>query len=149
PIDNPLQRCRRILSSAAFGTKSSDIRYPPQPLLSRLTTDSTHQQASFFPPERAYHPGRPPFFNKGSMDYADQGQPAMTALSGLSEERRPGLLERVRDTLRTRHSRIRTEDAYVQWIKRFLLFHGKRHPLEMGEREVEDFLTHLARAAKV
>jgi integron integrase len=54
------------------------------------------------------------------------------------------LLDRVRETLRARHYSIRTEDAYVQWIKRFVLFHGKRHPLEMGEREVEDFLTHLA-----
>jgi integron integrase len=42
------------------------------------------------------------------------------------------------------HYSIRTEDAYVQWIKRFILFHGKRHPLEMGESEVEAFLNHLA-----
>jgi integron integrase len=42
------------------------------------------------------------------------------------------------------HYSIRTEDAYVQWARRFILFHGKRHPLEMGAREVEAFLTHLA-----
>ena len=53
-------------------------------------------------------------------------------------------LRRVRDTLRTRHYSLRTEETYVQWIKRFIFFHGKRHPAEMGEREVGAFLTHLA-----
>ncbi len=42
------------------------------------------------------------------------------------------------------HYSIRTEDAYVQWIKRFIVFHGKRHPLDLGAAEVEAFLTHLA-----
>ncbi len=53
-------------------------------------------------------------------------------------------LERVRDAIRTRHYSIRTEQAYVDWIRRFILFHGKRHPQEMGETEVNKFLTHLA-----
>ncbi len=56
----------------------------------------------------------------------------------------PKLLVRLRDHLRTRHYSIRTETAYVDWARRFILFHGKRHPQEMGAAEVEAFLTHLA-----
>ena len=56
----------------------------------------------------------------------------------------PKLLSRMRDHLRTRHYSIRTETAYVDWARRFVLFHGKRHPQEMGSAEVEAFLTHLA-----
>ncbi len=54
------------------------------------------------------------------------------------------LLDQVRDTLRLKHYSIRTEQAYVGWITRFILFHHKRHPNEMGAPEVEAFLTHLA-----
>jgi site-specific recombinase XerD len=54
------------------------------------------------------------------------------------------LLDRVRAAIRTRGYSIRTEQAYVDWIRRFILFHGKRHPEEMGKPEVEAFLTHLA-----
>ena len=54
------------------------------------------------------------------------------------------LLDLVRDTIRRKHYSIRTEEAYVTWIKRFILFHGKRHPKDMGAAEVEAFLTHLA-----
>jgi len=56
----------------------------------------------------------------------------------------PKLLDRVRERIRFKHYSIRTEDSYVQWIRRFILFHGKRHPSEMGAVEVEAFLTHLA-----
>jgi hypothetical protein len=52
-------------------------------------------------------------------------------------------LRRVRGVIRVRHLSIRTEDAYAGWIKRFILFHGKRHPAAMGEAEVAAFLTHL------
>jgi integron integrase len=54
------------------------------------------------------------------------------------------LLDQVRDTLRRKHYSLRTEQAYVDWIKRFILFHDKRHPNEMGSAEIEAFLTHLA-----
>ena len=54
------------------------------------------------------------------------------------------LLDRVRDAIRRKHYSIRTEEAYINWIKRFILFHHKRHPNEMGAAEVEAFLTHLA-----
>lgn len=53
-------------------------------------------------------------------------------------------LNRVRNAIRVRHYSIRTEQTYLSWIKRFILFHKKRHPREMGEQEVVAFLTHLA-----
>ncbi|MGH8055658.1 MAG: integron integrase [Candidatus Entotheonellia bacterium] len=56
----------------------------------------------------------------------------------------PKLLDQVRDAIRTRHYSIRTEQAYVQWIKRFILFHDTRHPAEMGEDAIREFLNHLA-----
>lgn len=66
-----------------------------------------------------------------------------------SENRKPKLLEEVTRVLRLKHYSLRTEEAYRDWIKRFILFHGKRHPAEMGEAEVTAFLTHLAVEAKV
>lgn len=54
------------------------------------------------------------------------------------------LLDQVRDTCRRKHHSIRTEKTYVQWIKRFILFHKKRHPNTMGKPEIEEFLTYLA-----
>ncbi len=56
----------------------------------------------------------------------------------------PKLLDQVRTAMRLKHAAIRTETAYVQWVKRSILFHTKRHPNEMGGAEVEAFLTHLA-----
>lgn len=56
----------------------------------------------------------------------------------------PKLLDRLRHACRVRHLSIRTEDAYHDWAKRFILFHGKRHPDTMAEPEVNQFLTHLA-----
>jgi len=54
------------------------------------------------------------------------------------------LLDQVRDALRLKHYSLRTEETYVDWITRFILFHNKRHPQDMGNAEVEAFLTHLA-----
>ena len=62
---------------------------------------------------------------------------------------KPKLLDQVRDVMRLRHYSIRTEQSYVDWIRRFILFHGKRHPDEMSEREVSEFLTYLAREGHV
>ena len=56
----------------------------------------------------------------------------------------PPFLERCRNKIRLKHYSLRTEQAYIDWIKRFILFHGKRHPVEMGAVEVEAFLTYLA-----
>jgi hypothetical protein len=58
----------------------------------------------------------------------------------IEEASRPRLLDRVRDACRVRHYSLRTEDAYVDWIRRFILFHRKRHPLEMGAAEINLFL---------
>ena len=54
------------------------------------------------------------------------------------------LLDRMREALRVRHYSYRTEQAYLDWARRYILFHGKRHPAEMGAAEVGVFLTHLA-----
>jgi integron integrase len=56
----------------------------------------------------------------------------------------PKLLDLLRERIRLRHYSIRTETQYIHWAKRFILFHGKRHPAGMGAPEVEAFLTHLA-----
>jgi integron integrase len=61
----------------------------------------------------------------------------------------PRLLDRVRDKLRTLHYSYRTEQQYLQWVRRFILFHGKRHPRSLGAAEVEAFLTDLAVQRKV
>ena len=61
----------------------------------------------------------------------------------------PKLLDRLREACRVRHYSIRTEDAYHDWAKRFILFHGKRHPAEMGVAEINAFLTHLAVEGRV
>lgn len=61
----------------------------------------------------------------------------------------PKLLVQLRDRLRVKHYSIRTETQYLQWVKRFILYHGKRHPRELGEKEVEAFLTHLATVGNV
>ena len=58
-------------------------------------------------------------------------------------------LEQVRDMIRIKHLARSTEESYVVWIKRFILFHDKKHPNTMGEREIESFLTHLAVDRKV
>lgn len=54
------------------------------------------------------------------------------------------LLDRVRDAIRLKGYSVRTEEAYVGWIKRFILFHDKRHPQEMGYSDIKTFLLHLA-----
>lgn len=56
----------------------------------------------------------------------------------------PRLLDQVRAAIRTKHYSPKTEEAYVGWTRQFILFHDKRHPIEMGETEVGQFLQHLA-----
>ena len=60
-----------------------------------------------------------------------------------------GLFEVAREKIRTQHLALRTEQAYLQWMRRYVKYHGRRHPREMGAAEVEAFLTHLAVDAKV
>ena len=75
----------------------------------------------------------PPFT---AHDAADYPAPVL--------KRPPKLLEQVREAIRVRHYSIRTEKPYVSWIRRYILFHGKRHAVEMGGAEVTAFLTGLA-----
>lgn len=72
----------------------------------------------------------PPFTRHDAADY-----PAP------DPKRPPKLLEQVREAIRVRHYSIRTEKSYVAWIRRYILFHDKRHPAEMGGAEVTAFLT--------
>lgn len=74
---------------------------------------------------------------------SQSGQPAM-AIASPSSAPKPKLLDQVRQAIRTRHYSDRTEKAYVYWIKRFIFFHNKRHPVEMGESEIGQFLSSLA-----
>lgn len=67
----------------------------------------------------------------------------------MSESLKSPFLESVRALIRVKHFSYRTEEAYLGWIRRFILFHGKRHPAEMGADEVRAFLTHLAVEGKV
>ena len=65
--------------------------------------------------------------------------------TGLNPEApRPRLLDTARDAIRRRHYSYRTEQSYLHWMKRFILFSGKRHPSELGGAEVTAFLNHLA-----
>ncbi len=78
----------------------------------------------------------------------------MNAASANAERARPAdrlipnpqlrLREQVREVMRFKHYAVRTEETYWGWIRQFILFHGKRHPKEMGTAEVHAFLTHLA-----
>jgi integron integrase len=60
-----------------------------------------------------------------------------------------GLFEVARERIRTHHLALRTEQAYLQWMRRYVKFHGRRHPRDMGSAELEAFLTHLAVEGKV
>jgi len=60
------------------------------------------------------------------------------------ESRPPKLLDQVREAIRIKHYSYRTEESYVAWIRRFILFHQKRHPKDMGTAEITAFLSHLA-----
>jgi site-specific recombinase XerD len=65
------------------------------------------------------------------------------------QRREPKLLDRVREAVRLRHYSRRTEEAYVTWIRRFIVFHGKRHPSQMGGDEIGRYLTYLAMDRRV
>ena len=71
-------------------------------------------------------------------------EPSLSSTNGPAVKPEPRLLDRLREAIRVRHYSIRTEDTYVHWVRRFILFHDKRHPVELGAPEVAAFLTHLA-----
>lgn len=73
--------------------------------------------------------------------------PARSALPAAPAP--PRLLDQLRARIRVKHYALRTERTYVEWVRRFILFHGKRHPRDMGAPEIEGFLSHLALARGV
>lgn len=66
-----------------------------------------------------------------------------------NSDSQPRLLDQVRNSIRVKHYSIRTEQTYIYWIKRFILFNNKRHPDQMGKKEVSAYLTYLAIKRKV
>jgi integrase len=87
--------------------------------------------------------------SNGQISYPFLSAGAFTAALAVREAGpagapKPRLLDRVREAIAARHYSHRTEKAYIHWIKRYIFFHGKRHPIEMGAPEVTAFLTSLA-----
>lgn len=74
----------------------------------------------------------------------DARRPGLTAVPTQGNGSPPKLLDRVRDAVRTRHYSRRTEEAYIGWIRRYIVFHRKTHPTQMGASEISQFLTWLA-----
>jgi integron integrase len=70
-------------------------------------------------------------------------------VTAVSSTGKPKLLEQVRQLLRLRHYSLRTEEAYLGWIRRYILFHGKRHPADLVEKDVSAFLSSLANDGQV
>jgi integron integrase len=79
----------------------------------------------------------------------NQSSSEPTQNQSQSAPKQPNLLEQMQSVIRMKHYSIRTEEAYVHWVKRFVLFHGKKHPKYMGQKEVQEFLSHLAVQEKV
>ncbi len=74
----------------------------------------------------------------------------VATLSTVSDvEQAPKLMEQVRQAIRVRHYSRRTEEAYVTWIRRFIVFHGRRHPSELGAGSLSAFLSSLATERRV
>ncbi len=67
----------------------------------------------------------------------------------LNQKMAKKLLEQLREILRMKHYSYRTAEAYMDWVRRFILFHNKRHPAEMGAPEIRAFLAHLAQERNI
>lgn len=87
-------------------------------------------------------------FSPSAPAYPPAAAPGPTSSAPPSTQG-PRLLDALRAQLRVMHYAYRTEEAYVDWVRRFILFHGKKHPRDMGPKEVADFLSHLAVARNV
>ncbi len=121
---------------------------PPQTLRGQIQVRSS--QAG---PQQTLPQGAMPFQVQPAQKQSEQTPPKFLnqtrhrgAQSVTSAEpgQEPKLLDQVSQVLRTFHYSIRTEKAYIDWIYRFIMFHNKRHPREMGVAEISQFLTHLA-----
>jgi hypothetical protein len=82
-------------------------------------------------------------FSAGEKSDKSGFMPAIVSVD-LEKTSQKNLLDQARDSIRLKHYSLRTELAYCDWIERFIRFYGKRHPREMAEEEVTQFLTHLA-----
>jgi integrase len=84
-----------------------------------------------------------------TLAVVDGGLSVKAHPKALATNSKPKLLDQVRQVIRKRRYSDRTEKAYVHWIKRFIFFHNKRHPIEMGEAEIGQFLSSLATDGRV
>jgi len=91
--------------------------------------------------------GEPPDAESKLIGGRDSPKPGGTRPQ--PESNKPRLLDLVRQAIRARHYSPSTEKAYVAWIRGFILYHGKRHPAEMGTAEITQFLTALATRRRV
>ena len=80
--------------------------------------------------------------NINSPKKIQETQPAMQTSCQSGKPKK--LLDQVSEALRTKHYAYRTEETYVDWIKRYILFHKKRHPKDMGAEEIREFIAYLA-----
>ena len=78
------------------------------------------------------------------MEVLHFNPPSLLAALPIPEPPKPKLLDQLRDIIRLKHYSNRTEQSYVDWGKRYILFHGKKHPKDMGAKEIASFLTHFA-----
>jgi site-specific recombinase XerD len=124
-------------SSPDPGRVSSSVR-PPPPTRPRRYPVSAGEPAVTFPPGR-----------HSPESHGTSPPSTSPSIAPPSSSRQPKLLDRLREALRARHYSPRTEQTYCHWVKRFIFFHHVRHPAEMGEPEVNAFLTSLATKGKV
>jgi hypothetical protein len=100
--------------------------------------------ASHAPRQTAFVPAVPAVVNPSDVPSTADPKQASAGDQRAPPTSPPRLLDALRHAIRARHYSIRTEEAYVDWARRFIRFHGRRHPRELGASEVAAFLTHLA-----
>ena len=82
-------------------------------------------------------------------DLTEESNQSFTKLGTAEHHSKPRLIDQVREVIRCKHYSIRTEQAYIDWIRRYIFFHDKQHPEHLTERHINAFLTHLAVKRKV
>ena len=127
----------------ATGDSRNDSRAPR---VSRGPFEGSRKQTPA-PPRRAVLRMCPRRWHRRLMKSTESSAASTGLATGQRSE--PKLLDRVREAIRVRHYSRRTEEAYVTWIRRFIVFHGKKHPSEMGGHEIGWYLTYLAVERKV
>ena len=129
--------CGRSSDIAAYESACLTQILPTNDPQISLRTDATHRVVR---PSGRSHP-HPECLNnhRCTRDFA-----CLTSRMHPHVPPAPSLLDRVREVIRVKHYSLRTEEAYVAWIRRYVRYHGKRHPSELGSAEIEAFLTALA-----